>query len=142
MHSPWLRSAFGRVLKFLQIIVGGLNFWEKPILQKFWIICSHLLYFKFKTFMDTISLSFIRFQCIRHDSGVLSPESWNFYKFKRGGPNFWGEPILQNIWFIWSPVLYSILKVLWSQFLRHSLDFNVFCMIQEYFSKSFEISTN
>ena len=36
----------------------------------------------------------------------------------------------------------SILKVLRTQILRHSLDIYAFCMIQEYFSRSLEISTN
>ena len=43
-----------------------------------------LLYFNFKSFVDPNSSSFIRFQCILHDSGVLLSESWNFYKLKRG----------------------------------------------------------
>ena len=142
MHSAWLRSAFGRVLKFLQIIVGGLNFWEKPILQKFWIICSHLLYFKFKTLMDTISLSFIRFQCIRHDSGVRFVESWNFYKLKRGDLISRVNQFCRKCELFGPPFCMWILKVWWAQFLPHSLAFNAFYMTQEYFSQSLEISTN
>ena len=84
MHSAWFRSTFLRVLKFLQIKEGGPNFWGEPILQNVWIIWSPLLYFNFKSFMDPNSSSFIRFQCILHDSGVLLSESWNFYKLKRG----------------------------------------------------------
>ena len=61
----------------------GPNFWGEPILQKVWIIWSHLLYFNFKSFKYSISSSFIRFQCILHDSGILFSESWNLYKFKR-----------------------------------------------------------
>ena len=84
MHSAWFRSTFLRVLKFLQIKEGGPNFWVEPILQKVWIIWSPLLYFNFKNFLDPNSVSFIRFQCILHDSGVLFSEFWNFYKLKRG----------------------------------------------------------
>ena len=29
-----------------------------------------------------------------------------FLRIKEGRPNFWGEPILQNSWIIWSPILY------------------------------------
>ena len=29
-----------------------------------------------------------------------------FLQIKEAGPNFWGEPILQNVWNIWSPLLY------------------------------------
>ena len=83
MHSVWFRSTFLRVLKFLQIKKGGPNFWGEPILQKIWIIWSLHLYLNFKSFLDTNSSSFIRFQCILHDSGVLFSESSNFYKLKR-----------------------------------------------------------
>ena len=33
-----------------------------------------------------------------------------FLHIKEGGPNFWGEPILQNVWIIWSPLLYFKFK--------------------------------
>ena len=33
-----------------------------------------------------------------------------FLQIKEGGPNFWGEPILQKIWIIWSPFLYFNFK--------------------------------
>ena len=84
MHCAWFRSTFLGVLKYLQIKEGGPNFWMEPILQKVWIIWSPLLYFNFRSFMDPNSSSFIRFQCILHDSGVLFSESRNFYKLKRG----------------------------------------------------------
>ena len=84
MHSVWFSSTFCRVLKFLQTKEGGLNFWWEPILQEIWIIWLPLLCFNFKSSMDTISSSFIRFQCILHDSGILFAESWSFYKLKRG----------------------------------------------------------
>ena len=58
---------------------GGINFGERV-----WIIWSPLLYFNFKSFMESNSLSFIRFQCILHDAGILFPECWNFYKLKSG----------------------------------------------------------
>ena len=35
-----------------------------------------------------------------------------------------------------------ILKVLKTEILGHSLDFTAFCMIQEYFSQTFQISKN
>ena len=58
-----------------------------------------------------------------------------FIQIKVGGPNFWGEPIFQNVLIIWSPFRISILKVWWALFLCHSLDYNTFCMIQKYFSQ-------
>ena len=33
-----------------------------------------------------------------------------FLEIKERGPNFWGEPILQNVWIIWFPLLYFNLK--------------------------------
>ena len=89
MHFVWFSSTFLIVLKFLQMKEGGPNFWGEPILEKVWIIWSSLLYFNFKSFTDPNSSSFIRFQCILHDSGVLFSESWNFYKLKRGNLISW-----------------------------------------------------
>ena len=142
MHSAWFRSTFFRVLKFLQIKEGGPSFWWEPILQKVWIIWSPLLHFNFKSSKYPISSSFIRFQCILHDSGVLFSESWNFYKLKRGDLISVGNQFCRMSELFGPPFCISILKVLWTQFLCHSLDFNAFCMIQEYFSQSLEISTN
>ena len=33
-----------------------------------------------------------------------------FVQIKERGFNFWGEPIFQNVWIIWSPLLYLSLK--------------------------------
>ena len=90
LHSAWLRNIFLRVFKCLQIKEGGPNFYREPILQKLWIIWSAILYFNLKSFLDPNSLSFIRFQWILHDSGILFSGSWNFDKLKKFGPNFWG----------------------------------------------------
>ena len=142
MHSPWFRSTFLIDLNFLQIKEGEPNFWGEPILQKVWIIWSLFLYFNFENLMDIIPSPFIRFQCILHDWRVLFSESWNFYKQKRGdiisgGNQFWKKCELCG-----TPFCISILKVLWTQMHRHSLDFNAFCMIQELFLQSLEIFTN
>ena len=158
MHSACFRSTFFRVLKFLQIKEGGPNFWGEPILQKVWIIWSPLLYFNFKSFVDPNSSSFIRSQCILHDWGVIFSESWNFYKFEKGdlvsvGNQFCrklkrgdlisgGNQFCRKSELIGPPFCISILKVLWTQIHCNLLDFNGFCIIQEYFSESLEISTN
>ena len=78
---------------FLEIKDGWPNFWGEPILQNVWIIWSPLLCFNFKTFLDPNFWSFIRFQCILYDSGVLLSRFSNLYKLKRrdfisGGTNF------------------------------------------------------
>ena len=142
MYSAWFRSTFLRVLKFLQIKEGGPNFWGEPILQKAWIIWSPLLYFSFKIFTEPNSSSFIRFQCILHDLGVLLSESWNFYKLKKGDLISGGNQFCRNSELFGPPFCILILKVLWTQNHRHSTDFNAFCMIKEYFSKPLQISTN
>ena len=123
--SAWFRSTFLWVLKFLQIKEGGPNFWGEPILQKVRIIWSPLLYFNFTSFMHPNSYSFIRFQCILHDSelkksdllgspfciSILKVSAWfrstflwvfKFLQIKERGPNFWGEPLLQKVRIIWS----------------------------------------
>ena len=141
-YFSWFRSNFVRVLKYLQIKKGGPTFWGKPISQKVLIIWFLLLYHNFQSFLDQNSSSLIRFQCILHDSGVLFSESSNSYKLKRGdlisgGKQFWKKSELFR-----SPFCTLIIKVLWTQIFPHSLYFKAFCLIQEYFSKSFAISTN
>ena len=142
MNSSWFKSTFLKVFEFLQIKKWEPNFRGEPILQNVSIIWSLLLCFNFKRYMDTISASFIRFQFILHDMGLFFAEFWNLYNLKRvnvisGRNQFCRKPAL------FGPALcISILKVLWTQIFRHSLDFNALCMIQKYFSQSFEISSN
>ena len=121
---------------------GELNFWEESILQKVWIIWSPLLYFKFKSFLKPNFPSFVSFQCILYDSLVFFSEPWNFHKLNKGDlisvvNQFWRMSELFG-----PPFCSSVLKVLLNKLLRHSLYINAFCMIQEYFSQSLEISTN
>ena len=142
MHSAWFRSTFLRALKFLHIKEGGPNFWGEPTLQNLWIICSPLLYFNFKSFMEPNSSSLIRFQCIVHDSGVLLSESWNFYKWKWGDLNYEGNQFRRMSELFRPPFFISILKVVWTQIHRHSLDFKALVLIEEYFSMNLGISTN
>ena len=120
----------------------GPDFWGKPILQKVSIIWSRLLYFNFKSFVDPTSLSLIRSHCIVHGWGVLFSESWNFYKLKRGVLISRGNQFSRKSELFCPPFCISILKVLRTQILHHSLDLNALCIIEEYFSQSFEISTN
>ena len=113
----------------------------EPILRNSWIILPPLLYFNFKSFKDQNSLSFLsfcRFQCIFHDSGVLFSDVENSNKLIMGDLISRGQPILQNSWIIWFPLCISILKVLRTQILHHSLHLKALCMIHEYFSQTFE----
>ena len=140
MHPAWFRSTFFIVLKFLQIKVGGPNFWVEPILQKVWIIWSLLLYLNFKSFVDPNSSTFIRFQCILHDSGIFFSESWNFHKLKWGDLISEGNQFCRRSELFGPPFSIWFLKVLEIQIDRHWLDFNAFCEILGYFSQSLEIS--
>ena len=90
----------------------------------------------------SVSWSFNRFQCILPGSKVLFSEFWNFYKLKRVDLISGGKQFCIKVELFGPFLCIPISKVLWTQILRHSLDFNTFCMIQEYLSQSFEISTN
>ena len=110
MYSAWFTSTFLRVLKCLQIKERGPNFWGEPILQKVSIIWSPFLYLNFKNFMGPNWLSFIRFQCILHDSGVLFSESWYVYKSKRVDLTSWGNQFWRKSELFNSPPLYFNFK--------------------------------
>ena len=101
-----------------------------------------LLYLNLKSSMDPNSSSFIRYMSSIHEYGRLFSESWNFYKLKRGDLISAGNQFCRMSELFGLPFCISILKVLWTQILCRSLHFNVFCMIQEYFSQVFQICTN
>ena len=106
-HSGVLFSGFSN---FKKLNIGNLISWGEPILQNGWIILSPLLYFNFKSLKDPNSLSFPRFQSSLHDSGVLFSDFLNFHKLKTANIISCGEPILQNGWLIWCPLLYFNFK--------------------------------
>ena len=142
MLSSWFRSTFLRVFKFLQIKEGGSRFWREPNLHRVSIIWSPILHFNFKSFMVPYLSSFIWFQCIVYDPGLLFSEFSNFYKLKSsdvisGENQFWGMPELFD-----PPFCIAISKVLSIEVLRLALDFNPFYMIQEYFYQKLQISRN
>ena len=142
MYSALLRSTFITVSKFLEIKEGGPNFWREQILKNVWIIWSTLLYFNLKGSLGPTCSSFIRFQSFLHESPVLLWESLNFYKLKSGHLFLGGNHFCRMSELFGPLFCISILKVLWTLILCHSLNFNVFCMNQEYSSQSLEISTN
>ena len=78
---------FNKLKRGDQIYWGGdnsaesLNYFRHPPPRP----SSLLLYFNFKIFKEPNSLSFIRFQCTLHDSGVLFSESLNFSNLRGGG---------------------------------------------------------
>ena len=142
MYFAWFRSTFLRALKFLQIKEGGHNFWREPILQKVWIIWFPFLFWNYKRFMDPNLASFIRFQWIPDGSVVPLSESWNFCKLKIGDLISWGNQFCRKSELFGPPFCISILKVLLTQVLCYSLDFNAFLLNLEYFCQSIEIPTN
>ena len=103
-------APFSIFSNFLKLKRGDLIYWGEPILQNCWIICSPLLYFNFKKFTDPNSSWSGRFQCILHEAAVVFSVFSNFVKLKRVDLISWGEPILQNGWIIWSPLLYFNFK--------------------------------
>ena len=106
MHSTWDSSTFLRFFKFFQIKEGGPNFLSGTnSAERLNYLVPHL-YFNFRNFKDPNSSSFITFQSILHDSAVLFSAFWKLIKLKSRGLISWGEPILQNGWIIWSPLLY------------------------------------
>ena len=117
-------------MEFLSFKEGGPNFCGEPILQKVRIIWSPLLYFNFKSFRDSNSLSLIRFQCILHDSGALFSEPWNIYKLKREDLISGGNQFCRKSELFDPPFRISILKVLWDQIHCYSFHLNTFCMIE------------
>ena len=146
MHSLWLRSTFLRVLKLLLIKEGGPNFSVEVILQKVWIMWSNSILKNLWTKILFYSLDFDAFCLIQE---YLS-QTFKISISQRGGPNFWGKPILQKVWIICPPpppppipsFSISILKLSSTQILRPSTYFKVSCMIQKSFSKTSEISAS
>ena len=104
------RVFFSEFWNFYKLKRGGRNFWEEPILQEVWIIWSHLLYFNFKSCIDTNFSSFIRFQGILHDSRVFFSEFWNFYKLKNGVLISGGNQFCKKCELFYPPLLYFNFK--------------------------------
>ena len=130
------------VWNFYKLKRGNLISRGKEFLRKVWIMWWPLLYFNFKSFMEPNHSSLIRFQWILHNWGVLFSESRNFYKLKRGDLISWGKQFCRMYELFGLFFCISILKVLSTQLLRDSLDFNAVCMIEQSFSQSLEFSTN
>ena len=111
MHSTWFKSTFLGLLQFQKIKEWGPNFLGGTnSAERLNYSILPLLYFNFKNFKDPNSSSFIRFQCVLHNSDVLFSDFWNFEKLNNGDLISWGEPVLQNGWIICFPHLYFNFK--------------------------------
>ena len=143
LYSPGL--SLSDFWNLYQLERGRPNFWwVEAIQQKDWVIWASLQYLNFKSFKDPDPLSFLRFSCILHDSGVLFSKSWNFYKLKRRDLISGREQFCRKSELFGPPFCITILKISGTQILFHSLDFNAF--FTSFFTKSFcqvsEISAN
>ena len=129
--SIYIHKAFVNLLSIWFWLIDWLDLisWREPILQNCWIISSPLLCFNFKISKDPVSLSFIRFQWILYDEWQ---RIWNLKAFKIEIQK--GDQFCKTAELFGSPFCISILKVLRTQILHHSLDFKILCMIEEYFS--------
>ena len=75
---------------FLQLKRVDLISLGGPFLQNGWIIWSPLLYFNFKSWKDSKSLSFVRFQFVRHDTAVFFTFFWNLQRLQNVDLISWG----------------------------------------------------
>ena len=129
-----IQEKFSQTFEISKTWRGGPNFLEEPILQRVRIIWSLLLSLYFITFKDPNYSSFIRFQCILLDPRLSFSDL--FYKLRWGDLISGGKQLSWKSEFVGPPFCISILKVLKTQILRHSLDFNSFWLIQEYLSQN------
>ena len=113
---------------FYKLKSGDLVSWANWFCRMSQLFGPPLLYLNFKSFMDPNSSSFMISQCILHDGGILFSESWKFYKLKSWGLISVGNQFGRESELFGHPFCISILKVLWTQILYHSLDLNAFYM--------------
>ena len=131
MHSARFRGTFLILLKFAQIKEGGMaKFFGLPFCISFLkglrtrTLCHSLhfnLFFMIHEYFCQI------FQISQTKEGMELISLMGTHQFSRTAELF-GPPFC-----------ISILKILRPRTLRHSLDFNVFCIIQQYFSHTFQI---
>ena len=154
IESTCFSAVFRNCLRFKR----GPNFqgWGgKPILQNNWIAwIEGAWYFGRNQFRRTAELlrpsfcisilkvSRTQIHCQLLDFSAFCMIQEYLSKSIQISKNFYGEPILKDDWIIWIPFCIPIFKVLWTQILCPSLDLNAFCMVQEKYFQTFEISTN
>ena len=126
MHSVWFRGTFPRVLKLPQLKQG------EPILKNDWIICS-----PFCISISKVSQTEVLRQSLDFNASCRFRSTFlrllKFPQINEGGANYCQNQFCRTDELLTLPFCLSILKVPGNQFLRHSLDFSGFCMIQKYF---------
>ena len=106
-----MQQSFSQFFKiFPQIQEGGPNFLGVTNSAERLNYFVPLLCFNFKNLKDLNSASFIRFQHFLRDAALLFSVFQTFLKFNRGHLISLGEPILENGWIIFSPLLYLMFK--------------------------------
>ena len=133
---------FSGFWNFLQIKDEGPNFFRRTNSAEQSNYLVPLLYFNISSFKDPNSLSCIRFQWILDDSAVFFSCFWKFFNLKRGDVISWGNQFWRTAELFGPSSCISILEVQKTQILCHSLHFNAFSMIQQYFSQVFANSSN
>ena len=127
-----MRKTFLRVLKFLQIKEGGPNFWGNQFCRKSELFgplfCISILKVLW-TQIDHLLLNFNALCMIQE----YFYQSLEICTNQRGGRDLIseGNQFCRKFELFGPPFCISILKVLWTEFLRHLIDINSFCMIQE-----------
>ena len=127
---------FSAFWSFLKLKRGDLSSWGGNQICRTAELFGPLLYLNFRNMKDPNSLSFIRYQCIIHDSAIFFYIFWNVHKLNRGNQFFRTTELFSPSFFI------SVLEIWRTQTLCHSSDINAFYMIQQYFSQLSEISSN
>ena len=141
LYSPGL--SLSDFWNLYQLERGRPNFWwVEAIQQKDWVIWASFQYLNFKSFKDPDPLSFLRFPCILHNSGVHFSKSWNFFKLKRRDLISGRDQFCRKSELFDPPFCISILKISGTKILFHSLDFNAFFTAQKSFCQVSEISAN
>ena len=96
---------------FYKLNMGDLTFWGNQFCRMSKLFRPPFLYFNLKSSMDPNSSSFIRFQWIMHDSGVLFWEPWYFYKLKTADLISGGNQFCRMSELLGPRFIISILKV-------------------------------
>ena len=130
MHFAWFRSNFLRVLKFLEIKHWVPISWETNF-GEYLNYLVLLSVFQSQTFYGP--KFFVIHYISRYSAWFRSIylRVLNFLEIKEGGAKSGGNHFCRMSELFRPRFCISMLKVLWTQVLRHSLHFNEFCMIQE-----------
>ena len=142
MHSTWFSSTFVSFLKFSQIKEGDLVFWGNHFCRPAELLGPPFCISIWEIWGTQIlghSVDFNAFYLIQQYFGSVF---LNFLKLKRGDLISWGNQFCRTAESFGPPFCILIWEIWGTQILRHSVDFNAFYMIQQYFCQFFKIFSN